>query len=124
MVLDSWDQLLFLFLMATLTASEHRLPLLDVSMLFSEVFKLPLWPASRKMAAVEEKPRTVSLEKTINISSFLTKHTLFTPECKYFMTCNWQFWTILVCLENCSSVKNPTLHTQLTFQLHNSLNSI
>ena len=62
--------------------------------------------------------------KTVNISLFLTKHTLFTLEYKYFMACNWQFWNILVHLENCNSVENPIWHTQLIFSLYNSLKSI
>lgn len=40
------------------------------------------------------------------------------------MDCNWQIWNILVCLENCGSARNPTLHTQLIFKLHESLKSI
>lgn len=50
----------------------------DGSMLFSELLKLPILPASRRMAVVEEKNLYSIFRKTVNISSFLTKHTLLT----------------------------------------------
>lgn len=123
MYLDVVDQLSFLFLVGTFppTVSEHPLP---SQMLPHHSWSSPscLFGLLQENGCGRGEKKTYSIfRKTVNISLFLTKHTLFTLECKYFMTCNWQFWNILVRLENCNSVKNPIWHTQLIFSLHNAL---